>query len=146
MLALNMNTLLGSISESFLTVVKRNAGINLKDMDWDPELPATALPMIERRAVGNTKLCGNQINAGDRAQLFVDVDGFDTDRGPLYSELYFAAGAHKCPGMNYSRKVWNILCRRMKTIDKRLRILAIEYRRNDRIFNILEKLEVELHA
>ena len=56
MLALNMNTLLGSISESFLTVIKRNAGIDLKDMDWDPELPATALPMIERRALANSRL------------------------------------------------------------------------------------------
>jgi hypothetical protein len=146
MLALNMNTLLGSISESFLTVVKRNSGVNLKDMDWDPELPATALPMFERRALCNSKLCGNEIRAGDRAQLFVDVYGFEKDRGPKYSELYFAAGSHKCPGMNYSRKIWNILCSRIKTIDKRLRILAIEYRRNDRIFNMLEKLEVELHA
>ena len=146
MLALNMNTLLGSISESFLTVVKRNAGINLKYMDWDPELPATALPMIERRAIANSKLCGNEICAGDRVQSFVDIDGFEKDRGPQYSELYFAAGPHKCPGMNYSRKIWNILTRRMKTIDKRLRVLAIEYRPNDGIFNMLEKLEVELHA
>jgi hypothetical protein len=146
MLALNMNTLLGSISESFLTVVKRNAGVKLKDMDWDPELPATALPMIERRALANSMLCGNEIRAGDRAQMFVDVFGFDKDRGPKYSELYFAAGPHKCPGMNYSRKIWNILTARMKTIDKRMRVLAIEYRPNDGIFNMLEKLEVELHA
>jgi hypothetical protein len=146
MLALNMNTLLGSISESFLTVIKRNAGIDLKDMDWDPELPATALPMVERRALANSTICGNEISAGDRTQLFVDVDGFDKDRGPRYSELYFAAGPHKCPGMNYSRKVWNILITHMKTIDKRLRVLAIEYRSNDGIFNVLEKLGVELHA
>jgi hypothetical protein len=146
MLALNMNTLLGSISESVLTVIKRNSGINLKDMDWDPELPATALPMIERRALANSKLCGNEIRAGDRVQIFVDVYGFDKDRGPKYTDLYFAAGSHKCPGMNYSRKIWNILTRRLKTIDKRLRVLAIEYRPNDGIFNMLDKLEVEAHA
>ena len=29
--------------------------------------------------------------------------------------------------MNYSRKIWNILTRHMKTIDKRLLVLAIEY-------------------
>jgi hypothetical protein len=71
---------------------------------------------------------------------------FDEDRGPRYSELYFAVGGHKCPGMNYSRRLWNILTRRMKTLQKRLRILAIEYRSNDSVFNILQKLEVELHA
>jgi hypothetical protein len=146
MLALNMNTLLGSISESFLTVVTRNSGIKLKDMDWDLEPPATALPMIERRALANSTLCGNEIRAGDRTQLFVDVDGFDKHRGSKYSDLYFAAGSHKCPGMNYSRKIWNILTTRLKTIDKRLRVLAIEHRPNDGIFNLLHKLEVEVHA
>jgi hypothetical protein len=146
MLALNMNTLLGSISESFLTVVKRNPGINLKFMDWDPELPATALPMIERRALTNSKLSGNEIRGGDRVQMFVDVYGFDKDRGSKYSDLYFAAGPHKCPGMNYSRKLWNILTTHLKTIDRQLRVLAIEHRRNDGIFNMLDKLEVELYA
>jgi hypothetical protein len=146
MLALNMNTVLGSTTESFLTVVRRNAGILLKDMDWDSELPATGLPMVERRALANSIICGKAIRAGDRVQLFLDVAGFDEDRGPRYSELYFAVGGHKCPGMNYSRRLWNILTRRMKTLQKRLRILAIEYRSNDSVFNILQKLEVELHA
>jgi hypothetical protein len=145
MLAVNMNTVLGSILDSFLTVVKRNADNAVKDMDWDNELLATALPMIERKAIADSVIFGRNITAGDVVRLFLDVDGFDEKRGPRYSSLYFAAGPHKCPGMNYSRKLWNILTRHMKTIDKRLRIHAIEYR-SDTVFNILQKFEVELYA
>ena len=92
MLALNMNTLLGSISKSFLTVVRRNPGTAIGTMDWDRDLPATALPMIERKALANSTLLGHNIKIGHRVRLFVDVNEFDRDSGSKYTELYFAAG------------------------------------------------------
>jgi hypothetical protein len=145
LLALNTSTVLGSNSESFAVVVKRHGGAKLKDMDWDLELPATGLPMIERRASAGRKISGKEIRAGDRVQLFVDVDVYDQKRGSRYSDLYFAAGSHKCPGMNYSRRVWNILTRHMRIIEKRLSIRSIAYRQNDRVFNFIERFEVELY-
>jgi hypothetical protein len=146
LLTFNMSSLLGSISESFAVVVKRNGGAKLKDMDWDLELPATGLPMIERRAIASRTISGKKIKAGDLVQLFVDVDVYDQKRGSRYSDLYFAAGPHKCPGMNYSRRVWNILARHMKTIEKRLSIRSIAYRHNDRIFNFIDRFEVEQYV
>jgi hypothetical protein len=146
MLALNMNTLLGSISESFLTVIRRNPGIALSAMDWDRDLPATALPMIERKATADATLFGHEIRAGHRVRLFVDVDEFESDRGSKYTELYFAAGPHRCPGMNYSRKIWNMFARHMQQIDKKLRIRGFSYCSNDRIFTLLEELEIEVYA
>lgn len=146
MLALNMNTLLGSISKSFLTVIRRNPGRALSTMDWDRDLPATALPMIERKALTNSTLSGQNIRAGHRVRLFVDVDEFDRDRGPKYTEFYFADGLHRCPGMNYSRKIWKIFVRIMRQIDRKLHIRDLEYRSNDRIFTLLDKLEIETYA
>jgi hypothetical protein len=145
MLALNMNTLLGSISESFLTVIRRNPGTALAAMDWDRDLPATALPMFERKALANATILGHHIKIGHRVQLFVDVNEFDKDRGSKYTELYFAAGAHKCTGMNYSRKIWNIFVRRMRQINRKLRIRDFSHRSNDRIFTLLDVLEAETY-
>jgi len=142
LLTFNMSSLLASTSESFAVVVKRNEGAKLKDMDWDLELPATGLPMIERRAIASRTISGKKIKAGDLVQLFVDVDVYDQKRGPRYSDLYFAAGTHKCPGMNYSRRVWNILARHMRMIEKRLSIRSIAYRQNDRVFNFIDRFEV----
>lgn len=145
-IGLNMNTALGAISESVGVVLARNRGAKLKDMDWDLELPATALPVMERKAAADLAIDGNTIRAGDRVQLFLDVDGFDRDRGPKYSELYFAAGPHKCPGMNYSRRVWTIVTRYLKAVDARWDIVSVAYRPNDVNFDLLETLEVECHA
>ena len=146
MLALSINTLLGSISESFLTVVRRNPGIALSTMDWDRDLPATALPMIERKAAADSLLFGRHVKAGHRVRLFVDVNEFDRDTGSKYTELYFAAGAHRCPGMNYSRKIWNIFVRHLQRIDRKLNIGDVGYRSNDKIFTLLDKLEIESYA
>ena len=145
MLALNMNTLLGSISEFFLTVIRRNPGTALAAMDWDRDLPATALPMFERKALANANILGHHIKIGHRVQLFVDVNEFDKDKGSKYTELYFAAGAHKCTGMNYSRKIWNIFVRRMRQINRKLRIRDFSHRSNDRIFTLLDVLEAETY-
>lgn len=146
MLALNMNTLLGSISESFLTVVRRNPSTTLNTMDWDRDLPATALPMIERKALADFTLFGHNIRAGHRVRLFLDVDEFDRDRGSKYTELYFAAGSHRCLGIIYSRKIWNIFVRCMRQIDRKLHVRDFNYRSNDTIFTLLDKLEIETYA
>ena len=114
-------------------------------MDWDRDLPATALPMFERKALANSTLLGHHIKIGHRVQLFVDVNEFDKDRGSKYTELYFAAGPHKCTGMNYSRKIWNIFVRRMRQIDRKLRIRDFSHRSNDRIFTLLDVLEAETY-
>jgi hypothetical protein len=129
-----------------LTVIRRNPGVALSAMDWDRDLPATALPMIERKTVANTTLFGHTISSGDRVRLFVDVNEFDSGRGAKYTELYFAAGAHRCPGMNYSRKIWTIFVQHMRQIDRKLRIGDFSYRPNDGIFNLLERLEIEPYA
>ena len=63
-----------------------------------------------------------------------------------YTELYFAAGPHKCTGMNYSRKIWNIFVRRMQQIDRKLRIRDFSYRSSDRIFTLLDRLEIETYV
>jgi hypothetical protein len=146
MLALNMNTLLGSISESFFTVIERNLGVTLSTMDWDRDLPATGLPMIERKAIADTTLFGHEIRAGHRVRLFMDVDDLENNGGSRYTELYFAAGPHKCPGMNYSRKLWSIFVRHMQEIDQKLRVRSFSYRANDRIFTLLEELEIEVYV
>jgi cytochrome P450 len=144
-LALSANTLLGSLGESLTQVLARNRGVALCIMLFDADFPATGLPLIEKRAVRDCVLAGRLIKAGDRLRLFLDSAGFARSAAPAFSELYFAAGKHKCPGMNFSRRCWRLLAGQMARSNLKLRLDAAEHRKGDNVFNLAEKIEVSVH-
>lgn len=137
-IALNANTLLGSISESVINTVSGQTPTPLNKIRWDAELPATGLPLIEKKAVKDVTIGGCAIKAGDRIRLFLDAAGFRGNSTPQYSDIYFAAGPHRCPGMAFSRQIWKLVVKYLSQVDKQLVIIATKYRERDYVFNLHE--------
>jgi cytochrome P450 len=142
-IALSMNSLLGSFAESLRYILSENIGKTLADIDWDKNFPATGLPLIEKTATADAQLGGATVLAGQQLRLFLDAGGWQTDR-PCFSELYFAVGPHKCPGMNYSRRAWKILSENLGTLKLSYDLGKIEYRKRDYVFNLLETMEIKI--
>ncbi len=109
LVVLGANTLLGSLANSLAATLSRNEGVRLADITWDADFSETGLAVIEKVAGSDTVLRGAEIKAGDRLRIFLDATGFDSGHGPAFSDLYFAVGPHRCPGMSISRRTWRIL-------------------------------------
>ncbi len=144
-MALSANTLLGSLGQSLLQVLSENPDTALRDIAFDRDFPATGLPLIEKRAAKDILLAGRAIKAGDRLRLFLDSAGFEQGGAPAFSELYFAAGKHKCPGMNFSRRCWKLLAAALSRSALKLRLVQSRQRSGDNVFNFAEAIEVQVH-
>ena len=144
--ALNANTLLGSILQSFVATVSAHPGMPLAAMPWAAELPATGLPLIEKKAVRDTTLGGHAIKKGDRLRLFVEAGGYRHGQGPSYSDLYFAVGPHQCPGKSFSRQIWKLAAKHLSGVDRKIALTHMEYRSRDHVFNLYQRLEAEFDA
>lgn len=140
-LALNANTLLGSMTRSFATTIAAHAQTPLSRMPWPTEMPVTGLPLIEKKALNDAMLGGQAIKAGDRLRLFIEAAGYRNGGGPSYSELYFAVGPHQCPGKSFSRQIWKLTVKHVARIDRRLTLIDAAYRGRDHVFNLYERLE-----
>jgi cytochrome P450 len=145
-IALNANTLLGSTSQSVINAVSEQESTPLNKIRWSAELPATGLPLIEKKATKDVTIGGCAIKAGDRIRLFLDAAGFQGNTTPQYSDLYFAAGPHRCPGMAFSRQIWKLIVKYLSQVDKRLVITATTYRERDYVFNLYEQARAKFHG
>jgi cytochrome P450 len=134
------------LGQSLLQVLAENPNRALGDIAFDRDFPATGLPLIERRAESAAVLGGRTIRTGDRLRLFLDAAGFDGSETTVFSELYFATGKHKCPGMNFSRRCWKILANRLSQSSSRMRLVETRQRKGDNVFNLAEAIEVTVHA
>ena len=143
--ALSANTLLGSLGESLAQVLGQNRGIALSEISFDHDFPATGLPLIEKRASADVTIGGREIKKGDRLRLFLDSAGLGPAASPAFSELYFAAGKHKCPGMSFSRRCWKLLASQLARSRLELRLVTARHRKGDNVFNFAETIEVSVH-
>ncbi len=140
------NTLLATLAQSVLQILSMNPDTPSSQMNWDVELPATGLPLIEKVCLRETELRGHTIRPGDRLRLFIETEGLSDGPVSRYSDLFFAAGPHRCSGMAFSRQIWIILGNEMSSIETKFRIVETSERQGDYVFNFLERLEVEIHA
>jgi cytochrome P450 len=144
--ALGANTLLASLAQSLAVTLERNAGSRLGEIEWDADFCATGLPVIEKVAGKDRDLEGSQVRKGDRLRLFLDAGGFSGPDGPFYSDLYFAVGPHRCPGMNFSRRAWRLLAGRLGQFPVRLETHAMRLRDGDVVFKLPVQMELSVHA
>jgi hypothetical protein len=140
------NTLLATLTQSVLQVLWMNPDTPSSDMNWNVELPATGLPLIEKVCLRVTEVRGHTIRPGDRLRLFIETEGLSDGPVSRYSDLFFATGPHRCSGMAFSRQIWTILGDEMRRVELKFRVLQTSERQHDYVFNFLEKLEVETHA
>lgn len=144
--ALSANTLLGSLGESLALTLEMNPQRRLCDTEWHRDFPATGLPLIEKRVTRDITIAGCEMKAGQRVRLFLDAAGFAKGERPLFSDLYFATGPHKCPGMSFSRRAWKSMAEQLQARPERVRLEAVAHRKRDNVFNFAEKLEVSVHG
>lgn len=145
LVVLGANTLLGSLANSLAATIARNEGVRLDEIHWDADFCETGLAVIEKVADADGELQGRAIRAGDRFRIYLDAAGFRDGVGPTFSDLYFAVGPHKCPGMNLSRRAWRIFAAEMSRFPLRLALTGKRMREPDNVFNFPEQLDISVH-
>jgi len=132
------DTLLGTIASSILSVLIRNQNAQLSSINWDINFPATGIPVVERFANEDSNKYGVNISKGQKVRMYLDAAGYISSEYSQYSQLFFAAGSHLCPGMAFGNDIWRILSDELKTINQRVHIENVSFRKADNVFNTYE--------
>ena len=146
LIMVSSNTLVGSLVRSLADQLAHNEGVPLRAIRWAEALPCTALSLIEKVCLADTMLDEVPIAAGDRLRLYLEGGGFDAHGQHGYSDLFFAAGPHKCTGMSLSLSAWTTLTRALSGQERSWRIVSQTVRAMDRVFHFPEKVMVRAHA
>jgi cytochrome P450 len=141
-IALSANTLLGSVSLTFLQALQNSPTKCLSDVAWGADLARTGLPLIEKKVIRDTALGPVQLSKGSRVRLFIESEGVLPGDRYQYSDLFFAVGSHRCVGMSVSRQVWTKLAQFLSGIDRRISLLEVAERTGDYVFNYPDKIWV----
>lgn len=145
-IALSANTLLGSVCQTFVEQLRRSPALPLRTITWGQELTRTALPLVEKRVVKSTILGGQPLLPNERVRLFIEAAGFDAEDQPRYDDLFFAVGPHKCVGMNFSLRAWEIVANFLATVDRRVNLVDLIERDGDAVFNLPTRILVKIDA
>lgn len=141
MLAIGSDSLLGSISESFCHEIAENATRRLNEIAWEPKIPVTAVPYVERIASEAVEIGGVQVKESQRVRIYLDV--FES-QGSHGFEHYFGAGRHVCLGKAVSQMAWQILTSQLGRIEKKIKINKVTYRSADYLFNFPSAIDVSV--
>lgn len=144
-IALSANTLLGSVSLTFLQALRNSPGKPMSDVQWGADLIRTGLPLIEKKAVRDTVLGPARISSGSRIRLFIESEGVLPGDHYRYSDLFFAVGSHRCVGMNISRQVWAKISAFLSGIPRSLSVVEVSERGGDYVFNYPDMLKVRFN-
>ncbi len=143
--ALGTDSMLGTLSQSLVTVLKRYPAGSPAEMHWDEELPATGVPVIERWLSADKTIGATSMQAGQRIRLYLDAAGYDHAEAPAYSALYFGSGSHLCLGMPVGRKLWKLITALFQTFNKKLTMIEANYREHDNVFNLYDTIKVKIN-
>jgi hypothetical protein len=143
--ALGNDSMLSTMSESTIAMIIKNPDVALSSFNWDIQIPATGIPVIERVANVDLELDGFQIKMGQRVRLYLDAAGYIQTDYPSYSSMYFGSGSHLCLGMSIGNQVWSLVTHYFKKSHKKIKITKLSYRKNDNVFNIYDEFKVRLY-
>ena len=144
-ISLGIDSSLGTLSESLLSVLIKNKDIKLSEIDWPHQIPATGVPVIERIANTDLEINGIQITKGDRVRLYLDAAGYQNETPPHYASLYFGSGNHACLGASISKKFWMIFIKHLSKFHKYMTIEDIVPRVHDNVFNTYNSIKVKIY-
>ena len=145
LLAAGNDSLVGTISSSLLSIFTRNQNVVLSSISWDENIPATGIPAVERFASEDTNKYGPNISKGQRVRMYLDAAGYSSSEHSQYSQLFFAAGSHLCPGMAFGNDIWKILRGELMDINKKVNIENVSFRRSDNVFNTYESITLSFY-
>jgi cytochrome P450 len=143
--ALGVNTLLGSLGLSLVHTMEQNLGKLLSEMTWPADLPRTAVPHVERRALEDRELGGITVKAGEIVRVYLEAAGLSADGACSYSDVFFALGSHKCVGLNFSRQTWTRFVAGFSSIHRSMKFIEVHEREQDYLFNYPDRIMVEFN-
>lgn len=126
------DSILGALAESFVHEIGRNPGKPMSRISWSEKLPVTSIPYVDRIMARTKVVAGTKIDRGQRIRLYLDT--FQPDY-PDRLDPYFGVGRHTCLGKALSLKAWRILTAALGNIDRCVRIIDVQYRKSDFLFN-----------
>jgi len=143
--ALGNDSLLSTICESLVLMIIKNPDKMLSNFNWDNQIPATGIPVVERVANIDFEVDGYVVTKGQRVRLYLDSAGYAGTVYPIYSSIYFGAGAHTCLGMPIGKKVWTMILKCLARVDKKIELTKLTYRERDNVFNIYDEIKVRTY-
>ena len=144
-ISMGIDSTLGTLSESLLSVLIKNRSIKLSEIDWPYQIPSTGVPVIERVANTDLEINKIQIAKGDRVRLYLDAAGYQNETPPNYTSLYFGSGNHACLGASISKKLWMIFIKHLSRFHVDMTIEEILPRPNDNVFNTYDSIKVKIY-
>lgn len=129
---LGQDALVGSLATSLWYELSINAGKRLNQIDFGA-MGSTGVPHIERIAIEDTAVGPLRFEKGQMVRLYLDATTRETcgeDAG-----LTFGKGRHLCLGKPLALAAWRVLTETLKGSDLRTRLLDIQFRRGDYVFN-----------
>jgi hypothetical protein len=143
--ALGNDSLLSTMSESLISMIIRNQDRVLSSFNWEPQIPATGIPVLERVANADVALSGFQIKKSQRIRLYLDSAGYINTNYPSYSSLYFGSGSHACLGMSIGNRIWSVVINSFVDVNKKIELRKLAYRKNDNVFNVYDEIKVRFY-
>lgn len=140
-IALGTDSLIGTMTESLVHVLKANNGKLLCEMNWPEEIPVTGVPVIERVITEDYQLNDINLKSNQRIRLYLDAAGYIHSEMPSYSQLYFGSGSHLCLGMPTGRKIWKIIKDILEKTNKKITLQEVSRRKYDNVFNIYNNIK-----
>lgn len=140
--ALGADSLIGTMTESLVYLLKINNGKLLSEINWPDDPPMTGVPVIERYAAKDLKFNNITIQKNQRIRLYLDAAGYISNEQASYAQLYFGGGNHLCPGISLGREIWKTIINFLKSMDVKILIQEGSRRQFDNVFNIYNTIKV----
>lgn len=144
-ISMGIDSSLGTLSESLLSVLIKNKDIKLSAIDWPHQIPSTGVPVIERIANTDLEINNIQITKGERVRLYLDAAGYQNETPPNYASLYFGSGNHACLGASISKKFWMIFIKHLAKFHACMKIEEVLPRPHDNVFNTYDSIKVKIY-
>ena len=143
LVVLGHDTFIGATALSLWSVIERNSGKKLSEIEWPSSLPMTSASYSERIVIEDFELNGIYFPKGKTLRLVLEAA---TEYGPLETkDIVFGKGRHACIGRSISEKTWELLTQKLGQYDLRVSPLRIEMRDPDSCFFFPIKCEVEFY-
>lgn len=142
---LSVDTLIGAMVRSVMDLLSRNPDQPLCAIAWPAEPHCTSLSLVEKICTAPAQIGDASLQEGDRLRLYIEAAGLTETGEHVYSDLYFAVGAHRCVGMALSLGAWAGLTRILSAENLAWRVKSKEIRTMDRVFHFPEKVAILSH-